>query len=79
MAFKARVLIPTGVLTPSSRGCLRSPPPPPPPPRRPRRRRTTQPPAACPATPHSAAGPDSQNPISSSGRRQHRYHDRRHR
>jgi hypothetical protein len=67
MAFKARVLIPVGavVATILATACVPPPPPPPPPP--PTTTPTTQPQAVCPATPKSAAGPDSPNPISSWG------------
>ena len=72
MAFKARVLIPAGALVAAivaAASCAPPPPPPlpPPPPPPPTTGGNPPPPPACPATPHSAAGPDSQNPITSWG------------
>ena len=71
MAFKARVLIPAGAVVAAilATSCVQQPPPPqsPPPPPPPPTTSVNPPTPACPATPHSAAGPDSQNPISSWG------------
>jgi hypothetical protein len=67
MPFKARVLIPAGAVVAAILATACVPPPPPPPPPPPTTTPTTQPAAACPATPKTAAGPDSPNPISSWG------------
>ena len=68
MAFKARVLVPGAAAAAAMTLLVACPPPPPPPPPP---ESTTTPivtdPPACPATPHSAAGPDGSDPIPSWG------------
>ena len=68
MAIKARVLV-SGVAMAAAMTLLVACPsqPPPPPPVSTTSTDTVQPPPACPATPHSAAGPDDPNPIPSWG------------